>query len=122
MEGYETILITDPNLTNEESTKVISKFKDLITKQGGSTEFESFWGRRRLAYEVKKKDFGNYHLLYFAGNRAVIEELKTQFKYDDNILKYMLVKVDNLEESYTKFEAIKANPLMNVTAIMDEEE
>lgn len=121
MEGYETVVITDPNLTDEESATALTKFKTLIEKQGGKTEFESFWGRRRLAYEVKKKEFGNYHMLFFTGNGALVDELETQFRYDENIIKYFLIKREDLEDAYNKFEVIKADPGANVKILMEED-
>ena len=64
MEGYESIFILDPDSSQDQQTVLLGKFKNLIASKGGAVVHETTWGRRRLAYEVKKKGYGIYHLFY----------------------------------------------------------
>ena len=118
MRGFEITIVIDQGLTDEEAGKTIEKYKESIVQNGGKVEFESRWGRRRLAYEIKKKNYGIYHLLYIYGNVTVTKELQTQFGYDDNILNYLIFRVDDLEDSYKNFEELKANPMKNVEVLI----
>ena len=54
MKGYELVMIAKGTLTEEESATLFQKFKEQITELGGKVHFENKWGRRKLAYEVKK--------------------------------------------------------------------
>lgn len=112
-------MVADAKLTDEESQAVFDKFKTLIKNNGGSVKHESTWGRRRLAYEIDKQQHGIYHLLYFEGNGPLVEELGRQFGYDDKIIKFFVVAVDDLDKAFTDFEALKANPLKNANLVKE---
>ncbi|MGK0289746.1 MAG: small subunit ribosomal protein S6 [bacterium] len=114
MVGYEITIVIDPSLTDEETGSVLDKFKEVIEKAEGSVPFESTWGRRRLAYEINRKQYGSYRLLFSVIDGAGIVELQKQFGYDDQVLKYFIYKVENLEEAYNNFESLKADPEKNV--------
>jgi small subunit ribosomal protein S6 len=94
MRRYETIYIANPNLDDEAVKDVISKFSDLIKKQKGSVVKIDEWGKRKLAYEVKRFDKGYYVLLDFCGFPEMVTELERNLKLDDRILKYSTVKID----------------------------
>ncbi len=117
--NFEIVMIADVNLTDEESQTVFDKFKELIKSNGGEVKFESGWGRRKLAYEVNKMEYGIYHLLYIKGNGALIEEIERQFSYDDKVIKYFVIAVDDLEKAYNDFEAIKSEPLKNANLVRE---
>lgn len=117
--NFEIILVADAKLTDEESQPVFDKFRNLIKDGGGEVKFESSWGRRRLAYEIDKKTHGIYQLLFIEGNGELVDNLRRQFGYDDNILKYFIVAVDDLEKAQADFEALKADPSKNATLVKE---
>jgi small subunit ribosomal protein S6 len=94
MRRYETIYIANPNLEDEAIRDVITKFSDLIKKQRGSVVKIDEWGKRKLAYEVKRFDKGHYVLLDFCGFPEMVTELERNLKLDERILKYSTVKID----------------------------
>ena len=108
--NFEVVLVADAKLTDEESQAVFDKFKELIKNGGGEVKFESEWGRRKLAYEINKKRHGIYRLLYIEGDGALIDELERQFGYDENIIKFFVIAVDDLEKAFNDFETLKADP------------
>jgi len=110
MRNYEIIMVASANQTDEEGQVVFDKFKKIITDAECTVQFESSWGRRRLAYEVEKERNGIYHLLYVEGHGELLEELKRQVGYDEKMLKFFVVSVDDLETAYQNFEALKADP------------
>lgn len=119
LRNYEIILVADAKLTDEEATASCEKFKKLITDGGGNVKFESPWGRRRLAYEIKKAKYGVYHLFFAEANGEIIENLEKQAVYDDNIIKFFDCSVTDLEKAYNDFEALKENPQKNSTLVSE---
>ena len=94
MKRYETIYIANPNLEEEPLTEVITKFSDLIRKEKGQIMKVDEWGKKKLAYEVKRFDKGHYVVLDFCGLPETVAELERNLKLDDRILKYLTVKID----------------------------
>lgn len=95
MRRYETVYIANPNLEDEALKEVVGKFSDLIKKNEGSLVKVDEWGKRKLAYEVKRFDKGHYVLLDFCGLPEMVTELERNLKLDDRVLKYLTVKVDD---------------------------
>lgn len=93
MKRYETIYIVNPNLDADSIKEVITKFSEQIKKLKGYIVKVNEWGKRRLAYEVKRFDKGYYVMLDFCGLPGVVKELERGLKLDDRVLKYLTVKV-----------------------------
>ena len=109
MIGYETVFITHPDLEEADLKKSLKKFKDIIKKGKGKLVHEHLWGRRRLAYQIANQNHGVYHIWYLQGTGAILDELQTQFRYSDEVLRFQTVKVDNLDQEAGFFsEMLKA--------------
>ena len=109
MIGYETVFITHPDLEEADLKKSLKKFKDIIKKGKGKLIHEYLWGRRRLAYQIANQNHGVYHIWYLQGSGAILEELQTQFRYNDEVLRFQTVKVDDLDQEAAFFnEMLKA--------------
>ena len=109
MIGYETVFITHPDLEEADLKKSLKKFKDIIKKGKGKLFHEHFWGRRRLAYQIANQNHGVYHIWYLQGTGAILDELQTQFRYSDEVLRFQTVKVDDLDQEAGFFsEMLKA--------------
>jgi len=94
MRHYELVYIINPNLEAELLKEVVDKFSDIVSKSKGTVVEVNEWGRRKLAYEVKKFDKGYYVLLDFCGLPTVVKELERNLKLDDRVLKYLHIKLD----------------------------
>ena len=95
------IYIINPNLETESLSEVVDKFSDIIIKLKGYVVKVSQWGKKKLAYEVKKFDKGYYVVCDFCGDPATVNELERNLKLDDRVLQYITVKIDedvDLEE------------------------
>jgi small subunit ribosomal protein S6 len=92
---YEALWIVDANLTDEELTPVMTRFRELVEANGGQIESFSTWGeRRRLAYEVKGRREGTYILMSFKGEPAVEKELDRVLRLTEQVLRHMIVKLE----------------------------
>ena len=94
MNHYETIYIVNPTLDDDSLKEAIDKFSDLIKKLKGYIVKVNEWGKRKLAYEVKRFDKGYYVVLDFCALPKMVTELERNLKLDDRILKYITVKID----------------------------
>jgi len=95
MRRYEMICIVNPNLDAESLNEVVVKFSDIITKLKGSVLKIDEWGKKKLAYEVKKFDKGYYLMFEFCGDPDTVNTLEKNLKLDERVLKYITVKIDD---------------------------
>ena len=92
MKRYELIFIIHPDLNEEEVKAVTEKFLQIISAQQGILIKTEDWGKRRLAYEIKKQPKGTYILVDFYGPGNMILEIERNLKIDDKILKFLTIK------------------------------
>jgi small subunit ribosomal protein S6 len=91
MRRYETIVIVDPDVPEDERNSLTDKIKDIISlKQGALIELEE-WGVKRLAYEIRKKNRGHYFRIDYCGTGEVVDELERSFRINDRFLKFMTI-------------------------------
>ncbi|WP_297521722.1 30S ribosomal protein S6 [uncultured Clostridium sp.] len=95
MRNYETIFVINPSLEEEAVKALIEKFKGVIENGGGTIENVDFWGKRRLAYEIKKVSEGFYTLVNFSAGTELPKELDRVFKITDGIIRHIIVKKEN---------------------------
>jgi small subunit ribosomal protein S6 len=94
MRRYETIVISDPDLNDEDRKGLFTRIKDLIPQYEGTLiEFDE-WGDKRLAYDIKKKGRGYYVRIDFGGDGALVAEMERQFRIDERVIKYMTVLLE----------------------------
>ena len=126
MRRYETIVIIDPKLSNEQRLPIFEKLKDLIVQQSGFLVIVDEWGDKRLAYEIKKRSHGYYVRLDFCGTGALVNEMERFFRIDERALKYMTVLLDKdadvekIKEQMAEAEASKEQAAQDTTASDDE--
>jgi len=88
---YESILIAHVDLSEDELSSLIARYSAIITGQKGILVKVERWGKRRLAYAIKKQARGFYILIDYAGESAAVNELERNLKINDKILKFMTV-------------------------------
>lgn len=94
MRRYETVVILDPEMADDEIRNFTEKYSNLVRTSGGELIKIEDWGSKRLAYLVKKRDRGRYLLFDFVGQPALITELERQFKISEEVMKFLSVKID----------------------------
>lgn len=94
MRRYECVVITDPDLADDQREQVFSRTLDLIPQGNGFFVERDDWGVRKLAYPIRKKTRGHYVRFDFCGNGAMVDEMERFYRIDDRVLKYMTVLLD----------------------------
>lgn len=92
MNNYEGLFIVRPELKEEEAKSAFKVITDTITKNGGSVKKEELWGRRELAYKVKKFKEGYYYKLDFDIPPDAVSKLEASYKLNANILRTMITR------------------------------
>ena len=94
MHIYENIVILNASLSDEEIDGAAGKIKDLITNSGGEVLKTDMWGRRKLAYEIKKHKKGFYVLFLFKAPSSLIKKLEDYYKVFEPVVKFLVIKLD----------------------------
>lgn len=92
MNSYETLYVIKPNLEDEARAALIQKFSAIITDNGGEVESVDEWGKRKLAYAIDYISEGYYVLVNFKSNAELPAELERNFRINDNVMRYMVIK------------------------------
>lgn len=100
MNIYENIVIINASLSDEEIEAANEKIKDLISKSGGEILKVETWGRKKLAYEIKKQKKGFYTLLTFKSPSSLIKKLEDYYRVSDFVVKYMVIKMGKKEAAH----------------------
>ncbi len=100
MRHYETMIIADAGLTEEQLETVLEKYKKIVVDGGGEVGEAGLWdrGRRMLAYPVKHKSEGVYLLIQFVSDQEVPHELDRLLRIDDSVIRHLVVRQDDREE------------------------
>ncbi len=92
---YESFFIVDPDLPEDAYQSVSQKFRGVVESGGGTVLTYAPWGKKKLAYPVKKKSYGYYVLMEFASGPDLIAELERTMRIDERVLKFITVKLDD---------------------------
>jgi small subunit ribosomal protein S6 len=102
---YETIYILRPDMANEAISAVNAKVKGVVEAGGGRLLKVENWGRRKLAYEVKKQLKGIYLFWRYLGDAGLVEEVERNLRLSDQVIRYYSVKVaDNVDVATSTIE------------------
>jgi len=97
MRNYEFTFIAHPDIEVEDEglTGVTEKVSQFITEGGGQITNVDPWGRRRLAYPIQKQKEGYYVLMQVQLDPKSIVELERKLKLTEEIIRYLLVRVED---------------------------
>ncbi|MEX2324833.1 MAG: 30S ribosomal protein S6 [Nitriliruptoraceae bacterium] len=92
MRRYETMVIITDVLDEDAAQATFSWAKELLAKHEATLLDEAWWGRRRLAYEIAKRDYGYYGVLDYEATAEAVAELERQLKISDDIVRFKTVR------------------------------
>ena len=96
MRNYEGVFIISPELSNDNSKGVVTQIQELVSKNGGRVDGIQEWGKKRLAYKIKKKQEGNYVIMSFQLESKFTKKLDQALRLNDSLLRFLLVNKDAL--------------------------
>ena len=91
---YETVFILTPVLSEDQIKETVDKFRQYITDNEGEMIWEESWGIRKLAYPIRHKTTGYYHLFEYKANPDFISKFETQLRRDERVMRFLTVKLD----------------------------
>jgi small subunit ribosomal protein S6 len=94
MRKYEVMVIMDPDTDDRTVQPTLEQFLTVITKGGGTVDSLDIWGRRRLAYEIRKKPEGIYAVINLTANPADVKELDRQFTINESVMRTKVMRPD----------------------------
>jgi len=98
MPFYECVFITRQDISANEVDKLADNFADIISAEGGKVTKRENWGLRQLAYRIQKNRKGHYVLFNIDAPSSAVKEMERQMRINENLLRFMTVRVEALEE------------------------
>jgi small subunit ribosomal protein S6 len=94
MRHYEIVFLVHPD-QSEQVPAMVEKYQGMVTESGGAVHRSEDWGRRQLAHPINKIHKAHYALLNIECNFPVIEEIKSAFKFNDAVLRHLVISRDD---------------------------
>jgi len=119
---YETIFILKPDVTNDQIGQANTKIRHVIEAGGGRLLKVENWGRRKLAYEVKKQLKGVYVFFNYLGGAGLVDEVERNLHLTDTVIRYYSVKAAENVDPATKTSAVTDETFANASVPGPDEE
>lgn len=94
MRNYEIVFIIHPDLDEGAFNETVTRVKGWITEANGSITKEEIWGKRRMAYAIKKQREGQYVLLNAEMPPSLVSDLERNFRITEPILRFLVITLD----------------------------
>lgn len=94
MNKYELAVVVSAKTEDDERTATLERVKEIITKHGGTITNIDEWGKKRLAYEVRKMREAFYYFIQFDGESTVPGEVESRVRLMENVVRYLVVRQD----------------------------
>ena len=101
MQLYETIYIVKQDLDNKALKDLEEKYDNLLKLSKAIIEYKENWGLRNLAYKIKNYKKGYYYMIVFNGEKESVSELERNFRIDENIIRFLTSRADNIPSEPT---------------------
>jgi small subunit ribosomal protein S6 len=94
MREYELIFIVHPDLEEAATTEVVDRVKNWITEAGGTIDKETPWGKRKLAYLIRKQNEGQYFFLLVKMDPTFIAEMERNLRFLEPVMRFLITAVE----------------------------
>ncbi len=124
---YELGIIIDPEVSPEEETEVLERLEKLVTEPGGDVLDRDAWGRRQLAYPIRKKTHGIYHFWKLEMPETGMDALNFELRMNDHVMRSLILNMDRelrRKRKRVRLDRIKAEKKaakQEAAAVSDEE-
>ncbi|MGD9900087.1 MAG: 30S ribosomal protein S6 [Calditrichaceae bacterium] len=116
---YETIFIMDSLVPPKEIDSAVERFSNIIKEKSGTVRKIEKWGKKRMSYEIQKKQYGFYVSIEFEGNGNIPKDLQSEYNFNDKVLRYLTYIFDKnklkvMEQKAERREAEKVEKVEKV--------
>ena len=111
MRTYQTVVVIDSLLKSEEIDAIIEKVLRIINNNGGKIVSIDRWEKKRLAYEIKRRQYGYYVEVIFEAPANLVKILERDYRLDENILRYLTTVLDKKAIAYLERQQKKETPV-----------
>ena len=94
---YEFVSILEPNIDDAAAAEHLERYAKLVREHGGEVTQQENWGRRKFAYEIQHKTEGSYLYVRFRGTNKVVDELNRVVRFDEKVLRTLIVLDEEAE-------------------------
>ena len=109
---YETTFIINATLEDHQVEAFITRVQEAITKESGEIKAVNRWGRKRLAYPIKKKNNGFYVSIEYSGTGVINKHLEQMYLLDEHVIRFLTIRIDE--------KALKARELAPVVKAVED--
>lgn len=113
---YESAVLINAALDDEQIDQILSKINDNITNNGGEVLEIDNWGRKRLAYTVKKNKIGYYAIYRFIAQPSIVAKLERLYTLDESILRFLTISLT--KEALEQIEINKAKVIAETEEVI----
>ncbi len=99
MPYYESVYIARPDISTAQVDALTENLTSIVGENGGTVTKNEYWGLKNLAYRIKKNRKGHYTLMNIDAPAAAIGELERNMRINEDVLRYMTIRVDELDEN-----------------------
>ena len=98
MPYYESVFVARQDISAQQVESLAENLQSVVSDNGGKVTKQENWGIKGLAYKIKKNRKGHYVLFNIDGPSGAVSEMERHMRFNEDILRYMTIKVDDLEE------------------------
>ena len=98
MAFYEHVFLTRQDVSGQRVDELVEQFKGIIEAGGGSIGKTEYWGLKSLAYRINKNRKAHFSLMNLDAPHEAVSEMERQMRINEDVLRFMTVRVDELEE------------------------
>lgn len=109
MAYYEHVFIARQDITASQVEGITADFSKIIEENEGKVAKTEYWGLKNLAYKIKKNRKGHYILMNIDAPHAAVAEMERQARLHEDVLRFMTIRVDELEEGQSVVLRFKAD-------------
>lgn len=107
---YELGFIVEPRTNDDDAQSICDKYTSLIKDSGATVTYVDHWGKRKLAYPIRKLNEGRYYFIYVSVDNAMTwTEIERLLMQDEKVLRHLVVRTD---EDLKRAERGKIKPVM----------
>lgn len=113
---YEVMFIVRPDMADEDVDKLVSTLESNAGTAGAKIEATERWGKRKLAYDVRKFSEGNYILMKLAADGKAIHEVERRLRVAEPVIKFITVRTDEKQKKLEKIQKLRATKVKRSAA------